>query len=586
MKSVLIALLALALIVTGLIAQAPFSDPDPILRAMVDELERSRALRVVDLDKPYYIQYSLEDVDVHSATASLGGLLGSNRNRARFPQVSVRVGGYEFDNTNHIYSGFPSGARYDPEQWPLDNDYGLLRQSFWLATDRAYKSAVESLARKRAALQSAASPETLPDFTKAEPVRSINPVKSSAYDENAVTGRIVKLSSVLAGYPELHTSSVNSQMYRGTSYFADSEGTIIRTPESFAYILARASAQATDGMPLNDLVAILVNDPAGLPPDAEIRRTVEQVAVNVKALVNAPVGESYSGPVLFEGASAAQLLAQLIGDNLRVPRRPVSDPGRPAPFMPSDFETRLGSRILPDWIDVVDDANQKEWNGRKLLGHYLFDVEGVAPKRVNVVEKGTLKAFLTTRQPVKNSKGSTGHARLSGSYGVRAAAASNLFVNASQSKPAAELKAQLIEMIKQSGKPYGMIVRKLDYPASASLRQLQAMMQGIMQSGGTSRPVSPPALIYRVYPDGREELVRGMRFRSLNTRVLRDILAASSESYAFDYMNTGAPFAISGGGGYLAPTSVVSPALLFEEIELDKAQDELSRPPLVPPPPL
>jgi TldD protein len=586
MRSVLIALLSLALIVSGLIAQAPLNDPDPILRAMVDELERSRALRVVDLDKPYYIQYSLEDVDVHSAAASLGGLVGANRNRSRIPQISVRVGGYEFDNTNHIFSGFASGVRYDPDQWPLDNDYSLLRQSFWLATDRAYKSAVESLSRKRAALKNAASPETLPDFTKAEPVRSIHPVKQAPFDESAITNRVVKLSTVFGGYPEIHNSAVNSQVYRGTSYFADSEGTIIRTPEAFAYIQARASAQASDGMPLNDLTIVLVNDPAGLPAEAELQRRVEQVAANVKALVNAPVGEGYSGPVLFEGTSAAQLLAQLIGDNLRVPRRPVSDPGRPAPFLPSDFETRVGSRILPEWIDVVDDATQKEWNGRKLLGHYPFDVEGVAPKRVSVVEKGTLKAFLTTRQPVKNSSGSTGHARLSGSYGVRAAAASNLFINASQAKPAAELKAQLIEMIKQSGKPYGMIVRKLDYPASASLRQLQAMMQGIMQSGGTSRPVSPPALIYRVYPDGREELVRGMRFRSLNTRVLRDILAASNESYAFDYMNTGAPFAISGAGGYLAPTTVISPALLFEEIELDKSQDELSRPPLVPPPPL
>jgi hypothetical protein len=118
------------------------------------------------------------------------------------------------------------------------------------------------------------------------------------------------------------------------------------------------------------------------------------------------------------------------------------------------------------------------------------------------------------------------------------------------------------------------------------LRQLQGMMQGIMQSGGTARPVSPPAMVYRIYPDGREELVRGMRFRGLNSRVLRDILAASTEAYAFDFLNTGAPFAIMGGGGYLAPTTVVSPALLFEEIELDRAQDELSRPPLVPPPPL
>jgi TldD protein len=184
--------LSLALVVTGLVAQAPLNDPDPILRAMVDELERSRALRVVDLDKPYHIEYSLEDIDIYGASASLGALLGSNRNRARVPQISVRVGSYEFDNTNHVYSGYPSGARYDPDQWPLDNNYSLLRQCFWLATDRAYKSAVESLARKRAALKSAASPETLPDFTKVDPVRSINAVKQAVLDETAWSNRVVK----------------------------------------------------------------------------------------------------------------------------------------------------------------------------------------------------------------------------------------------------------------------------------------------------------------------------------------------------------------------------------------------------------
>ena len=36
-------------------AQAPAPEADPVLRAMIDEIERSRALKVVDLDKPYYI---------------------------------------------------------------------------------------------------------------------------------------------------------------------------------------------------------------------------------------------------------------------------------------------------------------------------------------------------------------------------------------------------------------------------------------------------------------------------------------------------------------------------------------------------
>ena len=86
---------------------------DPILRAMVDELEHSRGLRVTDLDKPYFIEYSIEDADIFTASASLGGLLSATRTRSRIPQVNVRVGSYDFDNTNHVYSNYSAGARYD-----------------------------------------------------------------------------------------------------------------------------------------------------------------------------------------------------------------------------------------------------------------------------------------------------------------------------------------------------------------------------------------------------------------------------------------------------------------------------------------
>lgn len=586
MRRMVAGLVSFALAASALLGQTAAQEQDPVLRAMLDELQRSSALRMVDLDKPYYIEYSLEDADTFNASASLGSLVVSNRSRARIPQVEVRIGGYDFDNTNHIYSGYYSGARYDPERWPLDNNYAILRQCFWLATDRAYKAALESMARKRAALKNAATTDSIPDFSKAEPVRSVQNVRLPNYDESQWTNRAVKLSGLFSAYPEIYTSSVNVQIFRGISYFASSEGSLERTVDNLAQITARASALAGDGMPLHDSATFAALESEGMPSELDTRRAFGEVADNVRALLKAPVGESYSGPVLFESMAAAQLFAQLVGDNLRVPRRPISEPGHPAPHLASDFETKLNSRVLPDWMDVVDDANQREWRGKRLLGYYPFDMEGVPPKPVVAIEKGVLKSFLTTRQPVRNVSGSNGHARLQGGYGAHSAAISNLFVKASEAKPAAQLKAQLIELCKQRGKPYGLLVRKLDYPTSASMRELQAEFAGMAQSGSNARPVSSPVLIYRVYPDGREELVRGLRFRGLTARSLRDIVAASEESYAFDFINNGAPFAMIGAGGYLAPSTVIAPALLFDEIELQRAEDELSKPPLVPPPPL
>jgi len=241
-------------------------------------------------------------------------------------------------------------------------------------------------------------------------------------------------------------------------------------------------------------------------------------------------------------------------------------------------------RILPEWMDVADDPTQREWRGRPLFGHYSVDLEGVAAAPLVLVEKGTLKNFLLTRQPVKGFAGSNGRARLPGPFGAKTATFGNLFVRAAQTVAAAELRQRLLELCRQRNKPYGIVIRKMDFPSSASLEELRRIMAAAATSG--ARPVSSPILAYRLYADGREELVRGLRFRNLNTRAFRDILAASEETHVFDFLDSGAPMGITAGAGYLAECSVIAPSILVDDLELERPQEELTRPPLVPPPPL
>jgi hypothetical protein len=579
---------ALVLAIIGFaVATAQTTDEnDIILRAMRDEMERSRKLRIVGGgDAPYFFSYTLSDADSFRAYAQMGALVAAARNHFRAPNIEVRVGNYDFDNTGHVFSGFFTGTRFDTDAWPLDDLYDPLRECFWLGTDRAFKTSLESMARKKAALNSAAAPaEKLADYSAASPVKSLAKVTRSKIDEGAWTRRAVELSALFKGIPEILASSVEAQALDGVTYLMNSEGTTLRYLDNLATVTVKAEGQAPDGMLLHDGLEIQALELNQIPSDPELRKHVAGVAENIRALVHAPLGESYSGPVLFEPAAAGQLLAQLLGENLRLPRKPVAEPGRPVNFLPSEFETKVGSRILPDWIDVLDDPKQTKWNGKPLAGFYEFDLEGVPGEPVSLVEKGVLKRFLTTRQPVKGSTASNGHARLPGSYGARSASIGNLFIKAAQSAPLASLKQKLMEQIKDRGKPYGILVRKLDYPFSAGFGELQALAQASSQSGGSVRPVSPPILIYRVYPDGREELVRGLRFRGLSTRALRDIMAASEETGLFEFVNTSGPLAMMGSGGYLAPTSVVAPGLLFEELELERPSDQLPKLPLVPPP--
>jgi hypothetical protein len=195
-----------------------------------------------------------------------------------------------------------------------------------------------------------------------------------------------------------------------------------------------------------------------------------------------------------------------------------------------------------------------------------------------------LKAFLLTRQPVAGFAGSNGRARLPGSFGANGAAIGNLFVRATETVPVPDLKKKLIEMCKQRNKPYGLIVRRMDFPSSASLEEIRRLLGNAAQAGGHA--VSAPVLVYKVYPDGREELTRGLRFRGLNARSLKDILAAGDDNNVFEFLNNQAPFAVIGGAGYVAATCAIAPSVLIDDVELHPLEEELPKLPIVPAPEL
>ena len=557
---------------------------DVILQAMRAELDRARDLKFANLESPYYVEANVDDITTYTAVATLGGLLSANHGRFRSPRVEVRVGSYKFDNTNYIGSGYTYGSNYDVDRMPLEDNLQLLRRYLWLAIDRAYKSAVESISRKRAALKNVSIGEQPDDFEKADALRLIEPVAPVTFDEEALKARVRTLSAIFVKYPDLRNSSVEFSGAHNIRYMATTEGTEIRQQEHVSVLRARAASQAPDGMMLRDAVVFHSGQPGVIASEPEMARAITALAENVTALAKAPMGEAYNGPVIFEREAAAQVLAQVIGKNLALTRKPVTEPGRPGVFPTSELEGRFGARILPEWMDIVDDPTQTEWRGHPLFGHYTVDMDGVAPKPLSLVEKGVLKNFLLTRLPMRNFHDSNGRARLQGGFGANAAGFGNLFVRASETVSPAELKKKMIEICKTRSKPYGILVRKMDFPSSASYDELRRLLAGSANSGGSAKPVSIPILAYRVYPDGREELVRGLRFRGFNARSFKDILAASDENFVFEFLDNGAPLALMGSGSTIAQSCVIAPSLLIDDLEMERMEEEFPKIPIVPPP--
>lgn len=553
---------------------------DPIIRAMQEEMARSRPLGIAGNEPIYYLECTLDDVKSFSASAANGALVNARAGNFRVPKVALRVGDMKFDNTNYILTELFQGTRFDTDQFPLDNNHDAMRQILWLAIDRAYRTAIEAIGRKRAALKNVTQAEVLPDFSAAPPLKLLAPIPPYSINEDTWKSRITRLSKLFNEFPAVYSSSVEFDYSWDTNYLANTEGSEIRQTELLAYLRVRAISQAPDGMRVRDHYSPMALDLNTLPSEETLAKEIRRVGSNVQALVQAPVSENYAGPVLFEAEAAAQLFADLIGSQAGGFRKPVAEPGRNVPINAGELDGRIGSRILPSSFTVVDDPTQRAYKGRPLMGHYDVDLEAVAPKPVVLIEKGAFKGYLNTRQPNNNSAASNGHARLPGNFGANSPFMSNLFIKSEEAVPAAELKQKFIDLLKQRNKPFGLLVRKLDFPSTAPIDELRQLL-----GGASSRPAPLPLLVYRVYPDGREELVRGLRFRGLNTRALKDILLAGSDETQFDFIGNLAPFSLVGGGNYITGCSVVAPSILFEDLELERPQVELPKLPVVPPPP-
>jgi len=561
------------LLSVALCGVAHAAQQDAVMDAMQAEMARSLTLTLGELDKPYFLSYQVDDQRIWSAGATLGGLVSSNTSSFRTPRVRIRVGDYKFDNTNWTGAN-AAGPRYELRV-PLEDENPLvMRQFLWLATDSSFKGALQSIARKRAALRNITVSEQLADFTTAQPYVGVHDYTPARFDDKTWIDRVRKVSKVFSAYPTLRNSSVDYTAIDSLHRFVTNEGTKLRQPETVGMVEIRASIQAADGMILRDAAEFYTHDLNKMFTEDELSRAAKGLGDQLTKLAAAPTGDEYAGPVLFEGVASAQLLAELLGDNVHISRKPLAPPGSSSQSTPTDLEGRRGVRIMPEFFDVVDDPTLP------LFGHEEADEEGVQDKPVTLVEKGVLKDFLRSRQPVRGYTDSNGRGRIPGNYGTEQPVPTNLIVKARETSTIAELKQKLLDLVQQRGMPYAMIVRKMDFPSSATLDEARK----ILAAAGSGHAVSVPVYLYRLYPDGHEELVRAQRFRSMNARSLKDILAAGDDSVTFNYLDNGAPFALLGFGSGAAEVTIVAPSLLIDDLEMTKADDELPKLPIVPSP--
>jgi predicted Zn-dependent protease len=543
------AIALLALISTQLIplhAQPTRADAkkDPVLAAMLTELDRSMSqLQLPGFQKPFFIQYRLEDVEDFETKASFGAGEGSDHNHARIARVTVLIGDYKTDS---------SGVRGDGalELAALDDDPVALRSALWTATDQAYKNALAAYAQKQAALKQVQTPPRADDFSHEKAVIALEAPISLHVDESAWENRVAQASglyrtnaSVNTNQREVEYASAAFHARAITSRIVNSEGTIIRKSatrfqESFA-----AGAQAADGMHLDRSYASSGVVPGDLDtPEAFAQHAVSLIA-SLHDLRNAPlVEEEYHGPVLLSADASADTFRTLIAGAVVATRPPLGSEARTN----GPFANSLHARVLPDFLDIADDPALKTLNGKGLIGAYDIDEQGVPAQPVQLVTAGRLENYLLGREPVQDFPASNGHGR-AGITGPPHPAISVLELTAKDGLSDDELLKKLLASGKENG------VKNVYYVA-------------------TMGPDMSPRLLYRIGPDGTRQLVRGATLDDLDQRALRSgIQAAGKDLWVANYSGD-------------VPDTVLAPSLLLDDLTIRRANEKNDKLPFYPPP--
>jgi TldD protein len=542
-------------------ARADEARKDPVMNAVVKELERSfSGLKKAEPVPLYYLGYAVTINRYGSLSAKLGALDYKTEAPSATLDVDMRVNTMDLDNTHQVKGDMAWTNSTQSENLPvaLEGNEDAIRARIWEYTDKAYKKAQEKFTKvKMNKAVTAAEDDPSPDFSPVKPEKFYETVTLEKADLAAWGERVKKHSARLAGFPFIYDSGVSLQYENKHRYMATSEGTRIKTGNNYIILSYSLSSRTTDGMEISRYMSYHGDSFDDLPSADALDADMDKSIKELEALKTAPVVEPYSGPAILRAKAAGVYFHEIIGHRLEGHRQKLEDSGQ-------TFAKKVGQKVTGDIITLYDDPSMKEFNGKPLRGYYRYDDEGVRGQRASLIENGVLKGFLMNRSPIRGFGSSNGHGRRSpGNPTV--SRMGNLVVEASKTVPYSELRQMLIDECKRQGKPFGLVFDDISGGFTYTGR-----------GSGQSFKVKP-LLVYRVYTDGRpDEVVRGVDIVGTPIVSFSKLTAAADD---YDIFN-----GTCGAESGWVPVSSVSPSLLITEMEVEKSQKSQQKPPVLEPP--
>lgn len=531
---------------------AAISQDDPLLKSLVNELNRQKTAFAELTPAPYYFSFKVDELTSNSVRADFGGIVASDNDFGRLANVSVRIGDYEKDNT--LVNRYD--YRMDMTPLPIDDEEVGLTFMLWIMSDLKYKIAQASYN----SLSSAQEGDSKGSFTKEDPESYYETPLSEeafAFDKTYWEETLKDASALANNEPNFISANASISSRINRKYFLDSEEASV--VQNHTNCILSLNVEIVDKTGNQIPISKTFSKPsiASLPDYDAIMEEMKELIQIAKGLVDADYVEPYSGPVLFSGSASAVFFHEVLGHRIEAERLTQITDGQ-------TFVNKLETKILPKQLSVKSLPNTTMFRGMELTGNYLYDDQGVRSKDVTIIEEGVLKQFLMSRKPMGIFSQSNGHGRAA-EGGTPTTRQSNLVVESSKGYSNEKLRERLIKECKKQGKEFGYYIDEVEGGYTTTDRYQPNTIN------------ISPLVVYKVFTDGREdEIVKGMNLTGTPLSAFSEIIATGTEYEVFNGY-------CGAESGYI-PVSAVAPALLMSKMEVQRKPVNKTKLPILPAP--
>lgn len=521
--------------------------------------EMKRSFKTLKKQNPpvYYMAYTYVDSAVRIFNVAYGGIARQQQENWSTLEVLVRVGSPALDNTRTLKQGKNDYSIVHKDMPSLEGDGSAFTAAVWKTTQLAVERAQQDYGRVQAdAVAASRRLDDSPDFAFPAVSSYCRTANFATFDWAKIENMLLEASRLAEGKPFVLHSSFSLTFESGHRYFVDSRGTHLKTPIIDFRLSYSVEGKTADGLEISRGKFYNIVDAKDVPSKEALFADVEQSLKELETLYTAPLADPITAPAILKNHAMGVFIHEVLGHRMEGHRQKEDSFGR-------TFTSKLDQQVTAPFISVVDDPTLSSFKNQPLRGFYEYDDEGVKAEPVVMVDNGVLKNFLMSASPIEGFSMSNGHGRRG--WGRRPVARmGNTRVIASETVPYNKLEKMLLEEIKKQGKPYGFIIEDLSGGFTMT------------DTGSPQVFKLEPKLVYRVYPDGRKEVVRGVDLVGTPLVSFSQILAAADDDNVFN--------GDCGAESGWVPVAAIAPSVLFKTLEVEHTAKSAVKPPMLPPP--